>query len=68
MSCSLFEFCRLQEFKTVRHFLFRNEKSEPVEEKNQTGNEEDGGLLQLQTEVTVAQIAAHSIRKVTSVL
>uniref|UniRef100_A0A3Q2VCR2 RAB3 GTPase activating protein subunit 2 (non-catalytic) n=1 Tax=Haplochromis burtoni TaxID=8153 RepID=A0A3Q2VCR2_HAPBU len=27
MSCSLLEFCRLQEFKTVRHFLFRNEKS-----------------------------------------
>uniref|UniRef100_A0A3B4GPC4 RAB3 GTPase activating non-catalytic protein subunit 2 n=1 Tax=Pundamilia nyererei TaxID=303518 RepID=A0A3B4GPC4_9CICH len=26
MSCSLLEFCRLQEFKTVRHFLFRNEK------------------------------------------
>uniref|UniRef100_A0A3B4GU89 RAB3 GTPase activating non-catalytic protein subunit 2 n=1 Tax=Pundamilia nyererei TaxID=303518 RepID=A0A3B4GU89_9CICH len=37
MSCSLLEFCRLQEFKTVRHFLFRNEKSEPVEEKSQTG-------------------------------
>uniref|UniRef100_A0A669E7M7 RAB3 GTPase activating protein subunit 2 (non-catalytic) n=1 Tax=Oreochromis niloticus TaxID=8128 RepID=A0A669E7M7_ORENI len=28
MSCSLFEFCRLQEFKTVRDFLFRNEKKD----------------------------------------
>uniref|UniRef100_A0A669DZA1 RAB3 GTPase activating protein subunit 2 (non-catalytic) n=1 Tax=Oreochromis niloticus TaxID=8128 RepID=A0A669DZA1_ORENI len=40
MSCSLFEFCRLQEFKTVRDFLFRNEKSEPVEEKSQTEDNE----------------------------
>ncbi|XP_005728771.1 rab3 GTPase-activating protein non-catalytic subunit [Pundamilia nyererei] len=40
MSCSLLEFCRLQEFKTVRHFLFRNEKSEPVEEKSQTEDNE----------------------------
>uniref|UniRef100_A0A3Q0R6S7 Uncharacterized protein n=1 Tax=Amphilophus citrinellus TaxID=61819 RepID=A0A3Q0R6S7_AMPCI len=43
MSCSLFEFCRLQEFKTVRDFLFRNQKTEPVEEKRQTGNVSVGG-------------------------
>ncbi|XP_030574054.1 rab3 GTPase-activating protein non-catalytic subunit isoform X2 [Archocentrus centrarchus] len=40
MSCSLFEFCRLQEFKTVRDFLFRNQKTEPVEEKRQTEDNE----------------------------
>ncbi|XP_041828613.1 rab3 GTPase-activating protein non-catalytic subunit isoform X3 [Melanotaenia boesemani] len=36
MSCSLLEFCRLQEFKTVRDFLFQSQKIEPVENKNQT--------------------------------
>ncbi|XP_078133227.1 rab3 GTPase-activating protein non-catalytic subunit isoform X2 [Sander vitreus] len=39
MSCSLLEFCRLQELKTVRDYLFQNQKTEPVEEKNQTENE-----------------------------
>uniref|UniRef100_A0A3P9N7Y5 RAB3 GTPase activating protein subunit 2 (non-catalytic) n=1 Tax=Poecilia reticulata TaxID=8081 RepID=A0A3P9N7Y5_POERE len=39
MSCSLFEFCRLQELKTVRDFLFQNQSKESVEEKNQTENE-----------------------------
>uniref|UniRef100_A0A3B3VK31 RAB3 GTPase activating protein subunit 2 (non-catalytic) n=1 Tax=Poecilia latipinna TaxID=48699 RepID=A0A3B3VK31_9TELE len=37
MSCSLFEFCRLQELKTVRDFLFQNQSKESVEEKNITG-------------------------------
>ncbi|MEQ2191157.1 hypothetical protein XENOCAPTIV_022239, partial [Xenoophorus captivus] len=36
MSCSLFEFCRLQELKTVRDFLFQNQSKESAEEKNQT--------------------------------
>ncbi|XP_016517570.1 rab3 GTPase-activating protein non-catalytic subunit-like isoform X3 [Poecilia formosa] len=39
MSCSLFEFCRLQELKTVRDFLFQNQSKESVEEKNITENE-----------------------------
>lgn len=39
MSCSLFEFCRLQELKTVREFLFQNLSKESTEEKNQTENE-----------------------------
>ncbi|XP_069017004.1 rab3 GTPase-activating protein non-catalytic subunit isoform X2 [Embiotoca jacksoni] len=39
MSCSLLEFCRLQELKTVRDFLFPSQKTESVEEKNQTDNE-----------------------------
>ncbi|KAM9842395.1 rab3 GTPase-activating protein non-catalytic subunit [Aulostomus maculatus] len=39
MSCSLLEFCRLQEFKTVRDYLFQNQKTEPVEQKSQTDNE-----------------------------
>ncbi|XP_028421635.1 rab3 GTPase-activating protein non-catalytic subunit isoform X2 [Perca flavescens] len=39
MSCSLLEFCRLQELKTVRDYLFQNQKTEPLEEKNQTENE-----------------------------
>ncbi|XP_042356171.1 rab3 GTPase-activating protein non-catalytic subunit isoform X2 [Plectropomus leopardus] len=39
MSCSLLEFCRLQELKTVRDYLFQDRKTEPVEEKNQTENE-----------------------------
>ncbi|XP_045917992.1 rab3 GTPase-activating protein non-catalytic subunit [Micropterus dolomieu] len=39
MSCSLLEFCRLQELKTVRDYLFQSQKTKPVEEKNQTENE-----------------------------
>ncbi|XP_017287238.1 rab3 GTPase-activating protein non-catalytic subunit isoform X2 [Kryptolebias marmoratus] len=39
MSCSLFEFCKIQELKTVRDFLFQSQTPEPVEEKNQTDNE-----------------------------
>uniref|UniRef100_A0A3B4VAW8 RAB3 GTPase activating protein subunit 2 (non-catalytic) n=1 Tax=Seriola dumerili TaxID=41447 RepID=A0A3B4VAW8_SERDU len=37
MSCSLLEFCRLQELRTVRDYLFHNQKTEPAEEKDQTG-------------------------------
>ncbi|XP_053191076.1 rab3 GTPase-activating protein non-catalytic subunit [Scomber japonicus] len=40
MSCSLLEFCRLQELKTVRDYLFQNQKSEPVEEKNHAAENE----------------------------
>ncbi|KAK2825892.1 hypothetical protein Q5P01_020106 [Channa striata] len=40
MSCSLLEFCRLQELKSVRDYLFHNQKTEPVEEKNQTADNE----------------------------
>uniref|UniRef100_A0A3Q3E909 RAB3 GTPase activating protein subunit 2 (non-catalytic) n=1 Tax=Labrus bergylta TaxID=56723 RepID=A0A3Q3E909_9LABR len=36
MSCSLLEFCRLQELKTVRDYLFKSQQSEPAEEKSQT--------------------------------
>uniref|UniRef100_A0A7N6BYD9 RAB3 GTPase activating protein subunit 2 (non-catalytic) n=1 Tax=Anabas testudineus TaxID=64144 RepID=A0A7N6BYD9_ANATE len=32
MSCSLLEFCRLQELKTVRDYLFHTQKTEPTEE------------------------------------
>ncbi|KAM3595515.1 uncharacterized protein V6R79_024591 [Siganus canaliculatus] len=32
MSCSLLEFCRLQELKTVRDYLFQSQKPEPNEE------------------------------------
>ncbi|XP_036006973.1 rab3 GTPase-activating protein non-catalytic subunit isoform X2 [Fundulus heteroclitus] len=39
MSCSLYEFCRLQELKTVRDYLFQNQGKESAEEKNQTENE-----------------------------
>nr|XP_033498150.1 rab3 GTPase-activating protein non-catalytic subunit isoform X2 [Epinephelus lanceolatus] len=39
MSCSLLEFCRLQELKAVRDYLFQDQKTEPVEERNQTENE-----------------------------
>ncbi|XP_029316104.1 rab3 GTPase-activating protein non-catalytic subunit isoform X3 [Cottoperca gobio] len=39
MSCSLLEFCRLHELKTVRDYLFQSQKNEPVEEKNQTEND-----------------------------
>lgn len=40
MSCSLLEFCRLQELKTVRDYLFQSQKpTEPAEEKNLTENE-----------------------------
>ncbi|KAK5885969.1 hypothetical protein CesoFtcFv8_017052 [Champsocephalus esox] len=39
MSCSLLEFCRLQELKTVRDYLFQSQKNEPAEEKNQTEND-----------------------------
>ncbi|XP_053700430.1 rab3 GTPase-activating protein non-catalytic subunit [Synchiropus splendidus] len=34
MSCSLLEFCRLQELKTVRDFLFQSQTVAPAEEKN----------------------------------
>ncbi|XP_055087213.1 rab3 GTPase-activating protein non-catalytic subunit isoform X1 [Periophthalmus magnuspinnatus] len=36
MSCSLLEFCRLQELKTVRDFLFQSQKTEVEEDKAQT--------------------------------
>lgn len=36
MSCSLVEFCKLQELKTVRDFLFQSQKPEPEEDKAQT--------------------------------
>uniref|UniRef100_A0AAV2JDN7 Rab3-GAP regulatory subunit N-terminal domain-containing protein n=1 Tax=Knipowitschia caucasica TaxID=637954 RepID=A0AAV2JDN7_KNICA len=36
MSCSLFEFCRLQELKTVKDYLFQSQKTEVEEEKPQT--------------------------------
>ncbi|XP_068194278.1 rab3 GTPase-activating protein non-catalytic subunit isoform X2 [Antennarius striatus] len=41
MSCSLWEFGRLQELKTVRDYLFESQKPEPkpAEEQNQTENE-----------------------------
>uniref|UniRef100_A0A671VQM2 RAB3 GTPase activating protein subunit 2 (non-catalytic) n=1 Tax=Sparus aurata TaxID=8175 RepID=A0A671VQM2_SPAAU len=39
MSCSFLEFCRLQDLKAVRDFLFLSQKTEPVEEKNLTENE-----------------------------
>uniref|UniRef100_A0A3P8RW40 RAB3 GTPase activating protein subunit 2 (non-catalytic) n=1 Tax=Amphiprion percula TaxID=161767 RepID=A0A3P8RW40_AMPPE len=39
MSCSLLEFCWLQELKTVRDFLYQSKKTEPAEDKNQTDNE-----------------------------
>ncbi|KAM3870837.1 rab3 GTPase-activating protein non-catalytic subunit [Diretmus argenteus] len=39
MSCCLLEFCRVQELKTVRDFLFQNQKTDPPEEKNQTDSE-----------------------------
>ncbi|KAM6969514.1 rab3 GTPase-activating protein non-catalytic subunit isoform 1-T1 [Tautogolabrus adspersus] len=39
MSCSLLEFCRLQELKTVRDYLFKSQQSETAEEKSQTENE-----------------------------
>lgn len=37
MSCSLVEFGRLQELKTVRDFLFQSHNPDPVEENQQTG-------------------------------
>ncbi|KAG7470373.1 hypothetical protein JOB18_035577, partial [Solea senegalensis] len=39
MSCSLLEFCRLQELRTVRDYLFQNQKTEPVEEKKDTDDQ-----------------------------
>ncbi|XP_029937881.1 rab3 GTPase-activating protein non-catalytic subunit isoform X2 [Myripristis murdjan] len=39
MSCCLLEFCRVQELKTVRDFLFQSQKTDPPEDKNQTENE-----------------------------
>lgn len=36
MSCSLLEFCKLQELKTVRDFLFQTQKPQPEEDKAQT--------------------------------
>uniref|UniRef100_A0A673CUN6 RAB3 GTPase activating protein subunit 2 (non-catalytic) n=1 Tax=Sphaeramia orbicularis TaxID=375764 RepID=A0A673CUN6_9TELE len=44
MSCSLLEFCRLQELKTVRDYLFKSQKTkEPSEEKDQTGTKIHNG-------------------------
>uniref|UniRef100_A0A1A7Y699 RAB3 GTPase activating protein subunit 2 (Non-catalytic) n=1 Tax=Iconisemion striatum TaxID=60296 RepID=A0A1A7Y699_9TELE len=40
MSCSLFEFCRIQELRTVRNFLFQTQTAEPVADKNQTAENE----------------------------
>lgn len=37
MSCTLLEFCRLQELQTVRDYLFQSQKSEPEEDTKQTG-------------------------------
>ncbi|XP_058470844.1 rab3 GTPase-activating protein non-catalytic subunit isoform X2 [Solea solea] len=39
MSCSLLEFCRLQELRTVRDYLFQSQKTEPVEEKKDTDDQ-----------------------------
>uniref|UniRef100_A0A1A8DGZ5 RAB3 GTPase activating protein subunit 2 (Non-catalytic) n=1 Tax=Nothobranchius kadleci TaxID=1051664 RepID=A0A1A8DGZ5_NOTKA len=39
MSCSLFEFCRIQELRTVRDFLFQTQTAGPAAEQNQTDNE-----------------------------
>ncbi|XP_069392246.1 rab3 GTPase-activating protein non-catalytic subunit isoform X2 [Paralichthys olivaceus] len=39
MSCSLLEFCRLQELRTVRDYLFHNQRDEPVEENNEADNQ-----------------------------
>lgn len=39
MSCSLVEFGRLQELKTVRDFLFQSQNRDPAEENQQTDNE-----------------------------
>lgn len=37
MSCTLLEFCRLQELETVRDYLFQSQKSDPEEETKLTG-------------------------------
>lgn len=37
MSCSLVDFGRLQDLKTVRDFLFQSHDSDPAEENQQTG-------------------------------
>uniref|UniRef100_A0A3B3ZRZ7 Uncharacterized protein n=1 Tax=Periophthalmus magnuspinnatus TaxID=409849 RepID=A0A3B3ZRZ7_9GOBI len=42
MSCSLLEFCRLQELKPVRDFLFQSQKTEVEEDKAQTAEETVG--------------------------
>ncbi|XP_028293289.1 rab3 GTPase-activating protein non-catalytic subunit isoform X2 [Gouania willdenowi] len=39
MSCSLLEFCRLQELKTVRDLLFKSQESDPEDERSHTENE-----------------------------
>ncbi|XP_056151672.1 rab3 GTPase-activating protein non-catalytic subunit isoform X2 [Lampris incognitus] len=40
MSCCLLEFCRVQELKTVKGFLYQEQKDDPPEEENnQTENE-----------------------------
>ncbi|KAF0044808.1 hypothetical protein F2P81_003966 [Scophthalmus maximus] len=39
MSCSLWEFCRLQELRTVRDYLFQSQKPEPAEENNEADNQ-----------------------------
>lgn len=36
MSCSLLEFCKLQELKNVRDYLFNSHNTEPEEDKTQT--------------------------------
>ncbi|XP_061599089.1 rab3 GTPase-activating protein non-catalytic subunit isoform X2 [Cololabis saira] len=38
MSCSLVEFCRLQELKAVRDLLFQSQRPEPAAEKNPTAD------------------------------
>uniref|UniRef100_A0A8C5A1Z5 RAB3 GTPase activating protein subunit 2 (non-catalytic) n=1 Tax=Gadus morhua TaxID=8049 RepID=A0A8C5A1Z5_GADMO len=40
MSCCLLEFCRVQDLKTVREFLFQNQKLEPPEDNTQTAENE----------------------------
>ncbi|KAI3367973.1 hypothetical protein L3Q82_026801, partial [Scortum barcoo] len=40
MSCSLVEFCRLQELKTVRDYLFQSKETKPAGEKTQAADNE----------------------------
>uniref|UniRef100_A0A672HQC8 RAB3 GTPase activating protein subunit 2 (non-catalytic) n=1 Tax=Salarias fasciatus TaxID=181472 RepID=A0A672HQC8_SALFA len=49
MSCSLLEFCRLQELKTVRDFLFQSQKPDPLHDEEQLS---DKILLTVEEEVT----------------
>lgn len=39
MSCSLLEFCRLQELKAVRDYLFQSQNTEATEDQNRTGTD-----------------------------